>query len=794
MGIPEPFARGWRRLLPIALSALALGALSVRAQDPDSVRPRTPATASADGAPSGTAAAVVSRARALLDADMPVTASRMLARELSLGVLDGFEAVILAARAQAAQRSWGAVRRLLVGRDWTDPDLEAEALLLLAGAYTGLDSAARAVETYDAYLTDAPDPVPAAVRVDAARALTRIDRHAAAAAHLAAAATDYPQIGRWARLSRFYALALADDPSAYALADTLARTSLIPSDSVWGAAAALAFRLGDPGRGVSLARRVGPGVRRALAEQHIAPHLLATGDTSAAAAAYRSVVERGEALAETGPALLALDDSWGALRDAGQSDVRSGRASRGAGYLARALELAPPDAQPDIAEALAGAHRALGDHARAVQVLSPWLGGREASPERAASIWLLAARSLASLGRGAAAAEAYENAARGTGSSAAFAAYLIGDAHHDAERIEEAREAYVRSYRSFPSSSYGSRSLERLALLDYREGRYAEARSHLGEYRRRYPQGDWAQGALYWTAKTYDAEGDSARARTLYVEAVDYGPLDYYAILAGERLDRDRWDALRLRPAEPLVELDPVHAAALERMMLLRDLGWVSRARREYRGARERGPRGWAHVLAWAHALNAQGWTQEGVAEGWRAKSQRVGWTRQLLEAIYPLPFPEALAHAAREWGLDPHFVAGLSRRESLFDPEIRSAASAIGLMQLLPTTARDVAPRAGLPEYRLAQLTVPQVNLLLGTRYLADVLDRFGGAPIAGMISYNAGPHRYVRWREFPEFADAEQLVERIPFRETREYVRAVMELTEIYRFLYPELGSRIP
>ena len=61
-------------------------------------------------------------------------------------------------------------------------------------------------------------------------------------------------------------------------------------------------------------------------------------------------------------------------------------------------------------------------------------------------------------------------------------------------------------------------------------------------------------------------------------------------------------------------------------------------------------------------------------------------------------------------------------------------------------------------------------------------------------MISYNAGPHRYVRWREFPEFSDPEQLVERIPFRETREYVRAVIELTEIYRFLYPELGSRVP
>jgi soluble lytic murein transglycosylase len=114
--------------------------------------------------------------------------------------------------------------------------------------------------------------------------------------------------------------------------------------------------------------------------------------------------------------------------------------------------------------------------------------------------------------------------------------------------------------------------------------------------------------------------------------------------------------------------------------------------------------------------------------------------------------------------------------------------------MQLLPQTARDVAPRAGLPEYRRSQLTVPQVNLLLGTQYLADMLERFDGDPIAGMISYNAGPHRFVRWRDFAEFEDPETRVERIPFRETREYVRAVTELAEIYRFLYPDLGVVVP
>jgi len=574
--------------------AFAVVAGPLSAQDPDTARAPAAAQVSADGAASPAEAEAVSRVRALLHADMPVTASRILARELSLGVTNGFEAVMLAARAYAAQRSWATVRRLLMARDWTDPALAREALLLLADAYVGLDSAGRAADTYQAYLRKAPDPVPAPVRVQFARALTRLDRPIEAAEQLAALAEDHPEIAHWARLSRFYALALAGDSSVYRLADTLARTPMVAPDSVWRAAAEMAFRLDDPERALSLLNRAGPGVRRALAEDHIAPYLLAIGDTAGARAALRSVIERGRARPETGPLLLALEESWRTLREIGESDVRAGRASRAAGYLSRALSLAPEHEQPRIAEALAGVYRSLGDSGRAIEILRPWLGKKQAPPARAASIWLLAARTFASLGDTAASADAYEHAAAGAGSSAAFAAYLIGDAYHDAERIDDARAAYLHAYRSFPFSTYGSRSLERLAMLDFREGRYAEARGYLEEYRRRYPRGSWVQGAGYWIGRTLEAERDTVSAHRFYRSTIDRDPLDYYAILAENRMHEVPESALRLGAAEPLVELAPVHAAALARMNLLRDVGWVSRARREYRTARDHGPRGWA--------------------------------------------------------------------------------------------------------------------------------------------------------------------------------------------------------
>ncbi|MDX1577245.1 MAG: transglycosylase SLT domain-containing protein [Gemmatimonadota bacterium] len=734
----------------------------------------------------------IDEARSLLDLHMPVSAGALLAAELSRGAAEGDEAVLVAGRAYVEQRSWASARRLLAGREFTDPEAERTAALLLARAYAGLDSAARAADAFARYLDGRADPPPLAVRVEYAEALSGAGRRAPAIRELERAISEHPDLARWIRLSRLHALVEAGDSAAFPLADSL--VGEVPTDSAFLPAARLAFESGDADRGLRLTRRAGEEVRAALAAEHIAPALVARGDTSGAIDAYRTALDEGRASAETAPALLALDRSWEALRAAGSSDRRAGRNERAGRYLEVALDLAPESEKREVAEELATALAAAGEPGRALDVLEPWLSGEAATPSDDASTWLIAAGLYRARGDGYAADRAFQRAAAGRGPPASRAAYLIADAHHDAARPDEARFAFERAYERFPGTSYGSRSLERLALLHFREGRYDAARARLEEYRRRYPRGGWVQGALYWSAKTEEARGDSAAARDLYRRTVEYDPLDYYAILAAPRAGVDRWAALRLDGSVALPALDPVHADALDRMNRLRDAGWVERARAEYREARSTGPVDAGHILAFARALNADGWTREGIAAGWRAKSKTPRWSRPLLEAIYPLPFPEALAAAARDRGLAPHFVAGVSRRESMFDPEIRSVANAVGLMQLLPRTARDVASRAGLPEYRRAQLTVPEVNLLLGTRYLADVLDRFDGSPLAGMISYNAGPHRWVRWREFPEFSDPEQLVERIPFRETREYVRAVIELSEIYRFLYPDLEPPVP
>jgi soluble lytic murein transglycosylase len=173
---------------------------------------------------------------------------------------------------------------------------------------------------------------------------------------------------------------------------------------------------------------------------------------------------------------------------------------------------------------------------------------------------------------------------------------------------------------------------------------------------------------------------------------------------------------------------------------------------------------------------------------GWEAFDRAGGaWTRSLLEAVYPLPHREALVEAAAREGLPPALVAAVIRQESAFDARATSPAGAVGLMQLMPGTAAELArdPRPRLVDE--GALTDPELSLELGARYLAAMLDRFDGSWTAALIAYNAGPRRYERWRGFPEFGgDRELAVERIPFGETRRYVKAVLRNVRVYRRLH--------
>jgi soluble lytic murein transglycosylase len=148
----------------------------------------------------------------------------------------------------------------------------------------------------------------------------------------------------------------------------------------------------------------------------------------------------------------------------------------------------------------------------------------------------------------------------------------------------------------------------------------------------------------------------------------------------------------------------------------------------------------------------------------------------------FPLAHGDLVAAAAREHGLPPDWVYAVIRQESAFDADVASSADAIGLMQLLPSTAREVAGRLGLAPPARLDLIDPALNIRLGSAYLAAMRQRFDGRSLLATAAYNAGPTAARRWLDALP-VPGELWLTRIPYAETRDYVRRVLTYRVIYR-----------
>jgi len=154
------------------------------------------------------------------------------------------------------------------------------------------------------------------------------------------------------------------------------------------------------------------------------------------------------------------------------------------------------------------------------------------------------------------------------------------------------------------------------------------------------------------------------------------------------------------------------------------------------------------------------------------------------LSLRYPLPYHDTFRQYAEEASISATWAYGVARSESLFMRDVRSSAGAIGLMQLMPATGRKVAHAIRLPYSGLDTLTDPQSNIRLGTTYLGQMAERYGGNRVLATAAYNAGPHRVDAWLPQSGNIDARVWIENIPFNETRSYVRRVLAADTIFHW----------
>lgn len=276
----------------------------------------------------------------------------------------------------------------------------------------------------------------------------------------------------------------------------------------------------------------------------------------------------------------------------------------------------------------------------------------------------------------------------------------------------------------------------------------------------------------YWRARALEATGRNEEAHTIYTKVA--GSRSYEGFLAADRIRAPY--TLDNRPLQfSTAALDDFAARpAMQRARELMKLDRMLDARREWYAALQHfNERELEMAAAVAHRW---GWHDRAILTVSRAKY----WDD--LELRFPMPYLQTVRSIAQSTGVDAAWTYAVIRRESAFNTDARSHRGAVGLMQLLPSTAKDVARTIDRQLRAVADLYQADTNIQFGTAYLRMILERFGDHPVLATAAYNAGPYRVQTWLPKRGSVPADIWVETVPFSETREYLRNVLAYTAIY------------
>jgi len=360
---------------------------------------------------------------------------------------------------------------------------------------------------------------------------------------------------------------------------------------------------------------------------------------------------------------------------------------------------------------------------------------------------------------------------------------------HFRQALPDLRETLVR----FPKSGFADDAAWYLAFAYYLLGDSTEALKAITTYAEVAKRGneDAAMRVRYWRARILVQAGRKDEAKPLLRECVSRAPFHYYSLLARARLremgELLPWPQAPGRTARPAALHDPAVARALEldRVGLKTEAG-VELERNES-GILKRNGKGHAlpfllatypRLLAFhrAHKL------AEASGESALSDNPRLFW-----EAAYPRAFPDVAQSYGKAFGSPELFVYAIMRKESSYFPFAISSSDARGLLQLIPTTAEQVAKKLALASFA-DELFDPDTNLHLGAAYLGGLLHRFHGQEALAAGAYNAGAHAMMRWCDQWAKRPLDEFVELITYDQAREYIKRVLGIYARYRHLYAQ------
>ena len=276
----------------------------------------------------------------------------------------------------------------------------------------------------------------------------------------------------------------------------------------------------------------------------------------------------------------------------------------------------------------------------------------------------------------------------------------------------------------------------------------------------------------YWRARALEKTGNPTGAMEIYEWLAK--ERDYYGFLAADRIDTDYQMNYHPLPEDQ------------EEWQKLSALPAIARARELYQlGSHYSARREWHHVLKQLTIYQKQIAASIAADWGWHDRAILTLGMIEIYDDLitrFPLPFNATMKQFSKMRNLDIAWLYALARAESAFIVDVRSPAGALGLMQVMPATGRITAKRIGLRNYNTKQLLQSNKNVRLGSAYLKQMYGAFNNNMVLATAAYNAGPANVKRWLPKKHCEQADIWIEKIPFTETRKYVRRILYFASVY------------
>ena len=378
---------------------------------------------------------------------------------------------------------------------------------------------------------------------------------------------------------------------------------------------------------------------------------------------------------------------------------------------------------------------------------------------------------------------------------------LADDALWQAAKATERNSQFARAEKfyqklsvGYPGSKYRDEAWWSIGFTHYCRRQFESALKVFQEVSRTAREPHIVDQSLFWAGKTAEHLDMEDESRAYFAEAAGGFPRSYYSTRAtklgfGKTLSLE---SAHPRTALQSATLDPSSSKEtghLKRSRMLQKLGLVDLAEDELQQAEQLNRSDITTLKAIRDRYESLGALNRALRLSIIIAANDV--ENSEYHHLYPYYYWQQIEKAAREARIDPYLVLSVIRQESSFSKDAVSRVGAIGLMQIMPQTGHDLARQLGLDHFERTALFDPDISIRLGSRFLGDQVRQFATGPTQklgfelGLAAYNAGPHVARKWIQRFPYEDTDAFIERIPFKETRRYVKLVLKNYAIYKIL---------